>query len=66
MFLLYKIPGKVPLFFLYMLYKQDIMRTNCMQHIMKYYILLMNVASVLKEFVHLCNPAPNEKSEDKQ
>ena len=37
MFLLCNIHGKVPLFFLY---KQDIMRVNCMQNITKYYILL--------------------------
>jgi hypothetical protein len=43
-FLLCNIPGKVPLFFLY---KQNIMRVNCMQNITKYYILLRNVASVL-------------------
>jgi hypothetical protein len=47
MFLLCNIPGKVPLFFLY---KQDIMRVNCMQNITKYYTLLRNVASVLKFF----------------
>jgi hypothetical protein len=46
MFLLGNITGKVPLFFLY---KQDIMRVNCMQNITKYYILLRNVASVLKK-----------------
>jgi hypothetical protein len=45
MFLLCNIPGKVPLFFLY---KQDVMRVNCLQNIKKYYILLRNVASVLK------------------
>jgi hypothetical protein len=45
MFLLYNISGKVPLFFLY---KQDIMQVNCMQNITKYYILLRNVAYVLK------------------
>jgi hypothetical protein len=33
MFLLCNIPGKVPLFFLY---KQDIMRVNCMQNIIYY------------------------------
>jgi hypothetical protein len=51
MFLLCNIPGKVPLFFLY---KQDIMRVNCMQNITKYDILLRNVASVLKYKYHLC------------
>ena len=48
MFLFCNIPGKVPVF---LLYKQDIMRVhvNCMQNnITKYYILLRNVASVLK------------------
>jgi hypothetical protein len=45
LFLLCNIPGKVPLFFLY---KQDIIRLNCIQNITKYYILLRNVASVLK------------------
>jgi hypothetical protein len=45
MFLLCNIPGKVPLFFLY---KQYIMRINCMQNITKYYVLLRNDASVLK------------------
>jgi hypothetical protein len=45
MFLLCNIPGKVLLFFLY---KQDIMRVNCKQNLTKYYILLRNVASVLK------------------
>jgi hypothetical protein len=45
MFLLCNIPGKVHQFFLY---KQDIMQVNCMQNITKYYILLRNVASVLK------------------
>jgi hypothetical protein len=46
-FLLCNIPGKVPQFFLY---KQDIKRVNCMQNVTKYmyYILLRNVASVLK------------------
>jgi hypothetical protein len=34
MFLLCNIPGKVPQFFLY---KQDIMRVNCMQNFTKYY-----------------------------
>jgi hypothetical protein len=48
MFLLCNIPGKVPLFFLY---KQDIMRVNCMQNITKYYILLRNVASVLNHVI---------------
>jgi hypothetical protein len=45
-FLLCNIPGKVPLFFLYM-------RVNCMQNITKYYILLRNVASVLKLMINL-------------
>jgi hypothetical protein len=44
-FLLYNIPGKVPLFFWN---KQDIMRVNCTQNVTKYYILLRNVAHVLK------------------
>ena len=45
MFLLCNIPGKVLLFFLN---KQDIMRVNCMQNVTKNYILLRNVAYVLK------------------
>ena len=45
MFLLCNIPGKVLLFFLN---KQDIMRVNCMQNVTKNYILLRNVACVLK------------------
>jgi hypothetical protein len=44
-FLLYNVPGKVPIFFWY---KEDIMRVNCMQNVTKYYILLRNVANVLK------------------
>jgi hypothetical protein len=43
-FLLYIVPGKVPIFFWY---KQDIMRVNCMQNVTKYYILLRNVAYIL-------------------
>jgi hypothetical protein len=46
MFLLGNIPGKVPQFFLY---TQDIMQVNCTQNITKYYILLRNVARVLKK-----------------
>jgi hypothetical protein len=46
-FLLYNVPGKVPIF---CWYKQDIMRVNCMQNVTKYYILLRNVAYVLKSF----------------
>ena len=42
------IPGKVLLFFLN---KQDKMRVNCMQNVMKNYILLRNVAYVLNIYI---------------